>query len=130
VPARRSGLRGCALGVLWPLLVAAGPPAPMPAGGFAGGITGLPRALEATAPSSGTVRQNLDIAAFAAESGLALEPLVIEQHSDTDDGLERDWPRADLGIDRNEGYALQWYTFAALAIVLAIVLSFRRGPER
>src|SRR5438105_3319400 len=29
-----------------------------------------------------------------------------------------------------EGYALQWYTFAALAIVLAIVLSFRRGPER
>jgi len=90
----------------------------------------LPRALEATAPSSGTVRQNLDIAAFAAESGLALEPLVIEQHSDTDDGLERDWPRADLGIDRNESYALQWYTFAALAIVLAIVLSFRRGPER
>ena len=46
MPARRSGLRGCALGVLWPLLVAAGPPAPMPAGGFAGGITGLPRALD------------------------------------------------------------------------------------
>src|SRR5207237_730063 len=46
VPARRSGLRGCALGVLWPLLVAAGPPAPMPPGGFAGGITGLPRALD------------------------------------------------------------------------------------
>ena len=90
----------------------------------------LPRALEATAPSSGTVRQNLDIAAFATQTGLALEPLVIEQHSDTDDGLERDWPRADLGIDRNASYALQWYAFAALAIVLAIVLSFRRGPER
>ena len=31
---------------VWPLLVAAGPPAPMPPGGFAGGITGLPRALD------------------------------------------------------------------------------------
>jgi len=90
----------------------------------------LPRALEATAPSAGTVRQNLDIAAFAAESGLALEPLVIEQHSDTGEGLARDWPRADLGIERNRSYALQWYTFAALAIVLGIGLSFRRGPER
>jgi len=89
----------------------------------------LPRALETAAPSKGAIRQNLDIAAFAAETGLALEPLVIEQRSDTGDGLARDWPRADLGIEKNESYALQWYTFAALAIVLAVVLSFRRAPR-
>ena len=88
----------------------------------------LPHALETGASSSGAIRQNLDIAAFAAETGLQLEPLVIEQHSDTGDGLARDWPRADLGIQKNESYALQWYTFAALAIVLMVVFSFRRAP--
>jgi surfeit locus 1 family protein len=75
------------------------------------------------------VRQSLDIDAYASETGLKLEPRVIEQHSDTGDGLARDWPRADLGIERNESYALQWYSFAALAIVLAVVLSFRRAPS-
>jgi len=90
----------------------------------------LPRALEAGAPSSGRVRQNLDIDAFGAQTGLRLEPIVIEQHSDAPDGLARDWPRADLGIERNESYALQWYAFAALAIVLAVVLSLRRDASR
>jgi surfeit locus 1 family protein len=90
----------------------------------------LPHALEAGPASGGNVRQNVDIAAFAAETGLQLGPLVIEQHSSADDGLARDWPRVDLGIERNESYALQWYSFAALALVLGIVMSFRRGAAR
>jgi cytochrome oxidase assembly protein ShyY1 len=72
------------------------------------------------------VRQNLDIAAYAAETGLPLQPFVVEQHSDTRDGLRREWPRPDLGIEKHESYSLQWYSFAALAIVLAVVFSFRR----
>lgn len=89
----------------------------------------LPHALDAGTPSKGAIRQNLDIGAFGAETGLALEPLVIEQHSDNGDGLQRDWPRADLGIEKNESYALQWYSFAALAVVLAVVFSLRRAPR-
>jgi len=88
----------------------------------------LSHALEAGGPARGAIRQNLDIAAFGAESGLQLEAFAIEQHSDTGDGLARDWPRADLGIEKNQSYALQWYTFAALALVAAVVLSFRRAP--
>jgi surfeit locus 1 family protein len=87
----------------------------------------LPRALEAGNASRGPVRQNLDIGAFAQESGLRFEPLVIEQHSDNGDGLAREWPRVDLGIERNESYALQWYSFAALAIAAGVVFSFRRA---
>jgi surfeit locus 1 family protein len=89
----------------------------------------LSHALEAGTPTRGSIRQNLDIAAFGTESGLPLEPFAIEQHSDTGDGLARDWPRADLGIEKNESYALQWYTFAALAIVAAVAFSFRRAPR-
>src|SRR5581483_4389337 len=69
----------------------------------------LPHALETGTSSSGSIRQNLEISAFAAQTGLELEPLVIEQHSDNGDGLVRDWPRADLGIEKNQSYALQWY---------------------
>jgi len=86
----------------------------------------LPHALQPGAAPTGKLRQNLDIGAFAAETGLRLQPLVIEQHSETPDGLLRDWPRPDLGIERHESYALQWYLFAGLAIVLFAVLSFRR----
>jgi surfeit locus 1 family protein len=85
----------------------------------------IPRALAAGA-SAGRVRQNLDVAAFAGETGLQFLPIVIEQHSDAGDGLVRDWPRADLGIEKHESYALQWYSFAALAIALAVIFSFRR----
>ena len=89
----------------------------------------LPHALETGVAPKGAVRQNLDIGAFAAETGLRLEPLVIEQHSESHDGLSRDWPRPDFGIEMHESYALQWYSFAALAIVLVIVLSMRRAPR-
>ena len=74
----------------------------------------------------GRLRQNLDIAAYARETGLSLEPRVIEQHSALPDGLARDWPPHDAGIGKHEAYALQWYSLAALAVVLAIVLSFRK----
>lgn len=86
----------------------------------------LPHALQPGAAPTGTVRQNLDIGAFAAETGLRLQPLVLEQHSDSGDGLAREWPRPDLGIERHESYALQWYLFAGLALVLLAVLSIRR----
>ena len=88
----------------------------------------IPHAL-AAGESKGRVRQNLDIGAFAGETGLKLEAFVIEQHSDTDDGLTRDWPRPDLGIEKHESYSLQWYSFAALAVLLALVFSFRRVPQ-
>lgn len=87
----------------------------------------LPQALSLGKPQKGSVRQNLDIAQFAAETGLALRPSVVQQHAGPQDGLARDWPAADAGVLKHESYSLQWYSFAVLAIVLFIVLSFRRA---
>ena len=89
----------------------------------------LPQALRIGEESKSRVRQNLDVAAYAAETGLKLRPMVIEQHSDTGDGLLRDWPRPDAGAEKNEGYAFQWYSLASLAIVLLLVLSFRKRQD-
>ena len=86
----------------------------------------LPRAFEpAGAKSEGTVRQNVSVREFAAWSGLALEPWVLEQHSDLDDGLVRDWPRAGSGAEMHESYAMQWYSLAALSLILFFVLNFK-----
>jgi surfeit locus 1 family protein len=104
------------------------PQAPTPAGEVR--IEGIslekfPRVF-ALGASSGKVRQTIEIDAYAAETGLRLQPRVVEQHSDTRDGLARDWPPHDVGAEKHEGYALQWYSLAALALVLGIVFSFRK----
>jgi surfeit locus 1 family protein len=71
----------------------------------------------------------VEVATFAAWSGLKLEPYVLEQHSPLADGLARNWPNPDAGAEKNESYALQWYSLAALSIVLFVVLSFRRARK-
>ena len=86
----------------------------------------LPRILNLDQQASGKVRQSLDIGAFAAQTGLRLRPYFLEQHSAADDGLVRDWPRPDAGVAMHESYSLQWYSFAALTVILLVALSFRR----
>lgn len=86
----------------------------------------LPRIL-VKGEAKGKVRQTMDIESFAAETGLQLQPRIIEQHSSTDDGLLREWARPDAGIDKHRSYALQWYSLAALAAVLGVVFSFRKA---
>ncbi len=72
------------------------------------------------------LRQNIDLDAFAREIGVPLQPFVVEQESDAQDGLLRDWPRADLGADRNIGYAFQWFAMAAAVLGLMVFYSVRR----
>ena len=74
----------------------------------------------------GRVWQGLSLDEFAHWSGLALQPVFLEQHSEIADGLVRDWPAPDFGIDRHTSYAMQWYLIAALAVVIFICLSFDR----
>jgi len=90
-------------------------------------LSGFAQALapDASRPQ-GKVWQNVTLAQFAAWSGLVLEPYVLEQHSALDDGLVRDWPRADAGAAMNESYALQWYSLAALSVILLLALNIRR----
>lgn len=89
-------------------------------------VTRVPRVMAPGSEKTGRVRQNIDIAGFAKETGLALETRVIEQHSSAPDGLLREWPSPEAGAEKNAAYALQWYALAALAAVLGIVFCFRR----
>jgi surfeit locus 1 family protein len=86
----------------------------------------IPRTMRVGEPSKGKVRQNLELKEFAVETGLALQAFVIEQHSDTRDGLARDWPPPDAGVEKHQAYSFQWYSLAALAVALGLVFSFRK----
>ena len=86
----------------------------------------LPRPLKLAEKTPGKVRQSLELKEFAVETGLTLQAFVIEQHSALDDGLLREWQRPDAGVEKHQGYALQWYSLAVLAAALGIIFSFRR----
>lgn len=66
----------------------------------------------------GLIWENLTVERFAAWSGLKLQPVILQQTDAVADGLIRDWPKAGSGADKNRGYALQWFSMAALTIAL------------
>lgn len=85
------------------------------------------------APTGGTIRQNLDLPQFSAETGLPLLPLTLQQTGASPDGLLREWPQVNLGVEKNYGYAAQWFGMAALFTLLylwfQIVRRFIRRPK-
>jgi surfeit locus 1 family protein len=84
------------------------------------------RAYEAPGtPAGGPVKQNVTVEEFAAAHKISLEPWVFEQHSALDDGLVRDWTPAGAGAEKNEMYALQWYSLSVLSVILLVVLNVR-----
>jgi surfeit locus 1 family protein len=74
--------------------------------------------------------QHLRLDRYAEWAGVPVQPFVVQQTSDAADGLVRDWPRPDLGVDKHRAYALQWYAFALLTVILYVVLNVEREPRR
>ena len=79
--------------------------------------------------ASGAIRQNLDIDAFARETGLALLPLAIVQSDAAGtaaDGLVRHWPAPAADVQKHYGYAAQWFAIAAGIAILYVWHRFIR----
>ena len=74
------------------------------------------RLFEFAGAASGPIRQNLDIASFARETGLELLPLSVVQRDAQGapaDGLARHWAAPAVDVQKNYGYAVQWFALAA-----------------
>jgi surfeit locus 1 family protein len=87
------------------------------------------RLFEFGGAASGPIRQNLDIAAFARETGLDLLPLSVVQHEipgAAADGLVRHWPSPAVGVQKHYGYAFQWFAIAAAIAFLYVWHRFIR----
>lgn len=77
----------------------------------------------------GAIVQNMNASEFENSAGLKMQPFVLEQTSDMQDGLVRDWPRPSLGVEKHQGYAFQWYALAVMALIFFVATGFRRGKE-
>jgi surfeit locus 1 family protein len=64
----------------------------------------------------GPIRQNVDLAALALETGLPLLGgiSVLQTGQDTP-SLQRDWPRFAADVHKHHGYAAQWFAMCAVA---------------
>lgn len=103
-----------------------------------GRLTASPsRVLELGEAASGVIRQNLERAAYAQEVGLKLLPLTVLQLDPASidgqavsDGLLRDWPAPDLGLQKHYGYAFQWFALCALILSLYVWFQILRPRIR
>lgn len=74
--------------------------------------------FELGSPATTAIRQNLDIEQFREQSRLPLMPVMLTQTGAPTEGLLREWPAVNLGIEKHYGYALQWF---AMTLVIALL---------
>lgn len=78
---------------------------------------------------TGRIRQNLDLPAYRAQTGLPLLEVSLLQTGAASEGLLREWAAPNLGVDKHYGYAFQWFGLCALVSILygwfQLVLPFR-----
>ena len=85
------------------------------------------RYLELSAQvTEGNVWQNLTLERYRAVVPIPLQPVVIQQENNIDDGLSREWSPPDLGIDKHYAYAFQWYAMAVAILIIFLVYGVKR----
>ena len=77
----------------------------------------------------GKVWQNLTLERYRRAVPIALAPVMIQQESELDDALTREWDPPDLGMDKHYGYAFQWLALAATILVIYLVTHVRRADS-
>lgn len=75
--------------------------------------------------SEGAIRQNLDLRAFRVRTGLPLiTGLSVQQTGSPSEGLLRNWTEASSGVEKNYGYAFQWFALSVLIALLYVWFQF------
>jgi cytochrome oxidase assembly protein ShyY1 len=69
--------------------------------------------------------QNLELDDLAKKTGLSFIPTVLLQTDKQADGLQREWPEPSQDADKNLGYAAQWFGFAGIALIAALIILVR-----
>jgi len=90
--------------------------------------------------ATGPIRQNLDMVAFARDTGLKLRPLSVLELDEgptpssgqppRPDKLLRDWPLPAADVHKHHGYAFQWFALSILTIALYVWFQILRPRRR
>ncbi|MBC3873711.1 SURF1 family protein [Undibacterium flavidum] len=85
---------------------------------------------KAPALKAGAIVQSVLLDDLRQQSGIKFADKIVEQTSDSGDGLIRDWPKPSAGADKHRAYAFQWYGLALMAAIFFVVTGIRRGKSR
>ncbi len=69
--------------------------------------------------------QNIELIDLKTATGLNFISTVLLQTDTKADGLSRSWPQPSIDSDKNQGYALQWFGFATIALIAWVVIAFK-----
>ena len=84
-----------------------------------------PKLYEFGGPVSGVIRQNLDLEEFRARTGLPLlTGMSVRQTGPASEGLLREWAQPGSGVEKNYGYAFQWFALSGLIAFLYVWFQF------
>ena len=78
----------------------------------------------------GKVWGNFDLQRYQVVTDLELQPIMVLQKDKVEDGLIRVWDKPDSGASKNIGYAIQWFSLAATALIIFLVLNVRRKNSK
>lgn len=70
------------------------------------------------------VVQNLDLTEYGHAIAVDLLPTVLAR-TDARGTMVQDWPRPSIDADTNRGYAMQWFSFCAIAAGAFVVIGWR-----
>ncbi|WP_347260817.1 SURF1 family protein [Rudaea sp.] len=102
----------------------AGVYAPFPGNGIRVGGNALAR--QSTWPK---LTLAIDAQEIAADLGQPLLPRVLLLDADGAAGFVRAWTPSVMPPERHRGYAIQWFAFAVAAVVIFILLHFKKGRK-
>jgi surfeit locus 1 family protein len=83
-----------------------------------------------TKVAEGNVWQNLTIERYRAVVPIAIQPVVIEQENNIEDGLRREWAAPEFGVDKHYGYAFQWFAMSLAILIFYLASHVRKRPPQ
>lgn len=86
--------------------------------------------VDSTQGTRKIVWQNLDLKRYAKTVSFTMQPIAVQlDPASTPDGLVRDWPRPDLHIEVNRGYAFQWFAMSVALVLIYLFTNIKRTPR-
>lgn len=74
------------------------------------------------------IQENIQLAIEQQRHGQPQLPWILRQDNpEIKDGLQRQWPAADTGVQKHLGYAFQWFALALMSLVFWLVTGVRRS---
>lgn len=71
----------------------------------------------------------VDLPSFARHTGHRVEPFMVLLSPKAEHGYVREWVLYEGGPERHEAYALQWFSMAAVLVIIYVAVNLRRQRD-